>query len=541
MSGLAPLVAPSFADSVAGLIGSNIATSISSAGIASGGSPLINAVNQETSKILPVSIPDVQSLINLTRRNVMKVEAYLEYMARLGFTETNATMLLNNTTRLIDIDALLRLYRRGELGPDEQANSKALIDRAFAIGIDIGDLPLYEKATLQHPNAQQLIEFLVHEIFDPDTRKIQGQDQDFPDLAIPEFAKIGFDEKYARDTWANHWRLPGTGEFFDMFHRLNPAQLPFKEDDIKALNIDPAGISFDLTALKKALKTADIMPFWRDKLTMIAYKPLSRIDIRRIDDTIGIPLDKLEYLNREIGLSPGNAHTMAVWTKMTNKLKDLRPLLESSDMTFDEATAELIKAGATPDEAKTQIDNIRLVVTRKRTAKNKDLTVSIIEQAYKIKLETRESTKTHLIALHLEPDEAEFYLKVWDKQLELDKLAKGTKEKNLTRVDIVNQYETGIIVRAVAGQQLVSIGYDANEAETILKLSDKKLANVKTKKGGTKVRTLTQADIKKEFDLDMITDLEAVRQMEDIGYSHDDAQTKVTTWKLAKEAKGVKK
>ncbi|GAH21078.1 unnamed protein product, partial [marine sediment metagenome] len=67
--------------------------------------------------------------------------------------------------------------------------------------------------------------------------------------------------------------------------------------------------------LSRLLKSLDIMPFWRDKLTEISYNPLTRVDVRRMYK-LGV-LDESEvkksYLN--IGYNENDAEKMTAFTK----------------------------------------------------------------------------------------------------------------------------------------------------------------------------------------------------------------------------------
>jgi hypothetical protein len=50
------------------------------------------------------------------------------------------------------------------------------------------------------------------------------------------------------------------------------------------------------------------------------------------------------------------------------------------------------------------------------------------------------------------------------------------EEKDLTKTDVLNLYEEGVIDRGTTGSNLVKMGYDSEEAEAILKLSDVTIA-----------------------------------------------------------------
>ncbi len=128
----------------------------------------------------------------------------------------------------------------------------------------IGIHPEYHNyyETLAHPipPVSDLITMAVREAFSPEIASRFGQYEDFP----PDFARYaeqqGLSEEWAKRYWASHWNLPSPQQGFAMLHR---------------------GV-IDSGDLRMLLRAQDVMPFWRDKLIEIAYRPLTRVDVRRM-------------------------------------------------------------------------------------------------------------------------------------------------------------------------------------------------------------------------------------------------------------------
>ncbi|KKL25173.1 hypothetical protein LCGC14_2407960, partial [marine sediment metagenome] len=68
----------------------------------------------------------------------------------------------------------------------------------------------------------------------------------------------------------------------------------------------------------------DVMPFWRDKLTQIAFSPLTRIDIRRMHKVEVLTEEEVNRAYHDIGYSDLNAERLTAFTLRLNapKAKD---------------------------------------------------------------------------------------------------------------------------------------------------------------------------------------------------------------------------
>ena len=76
----------------------------------------------------------------------------------------------------------------------------------------------------------------------------------------------------------------------------------------------PDGSIFTTDDVKDYVRLADINPFWGDALTTIAYRPYTRVDLRRMIE-VGVlqPADLPEAFE-QLGYDPKKAKTMADYT-----------------------------------------------------------------------------------------------------------------------------------------------------------------------------------------------------------------------------------
>lgn len=383
--------------------------------------PIFDLMNQELSKIIPVKKAQVRTLIVLKYRKVITDEIFYERMSRYGFDKNEA-------------------------------------DAEF-------------KAAEFFPSVNDSIRLAVREADRDDIAAEFGTDSEFDQLPLDDFHKAGITPAQLKRFWRAHWDLPGTSQVFEMFQRLNESQLAFKTGDLAKLDIEAKDVKMDLDDVRRFLKVADVMPFWRDKLSMIAYRPISRIDIRRLEDFGLLTLEELEFRNREIGYSPEDAEFLAKWTVINNEFKDIKALMKQNAVTKDEAVQLLIEAGANKDDAERLVLRILPKVKKEKLAEDKALTRAEFLRAYRVGIRERQEVKDALIEMNYDEEEAEFLLELED--IKLNHKIKETKarEKNLSKSDIMKSFKQGTTTKSQALEKLQEIGYDEEEAEFIMDIA----------------------------------------------------------------------
>jgi hypothetical protein len=152
------------------------------------------------------------------------------------------------------------------------------------------------------PGPNDLVRFELREVWRKEFREELLTPRP-TDRFIELMAYQGYSKDFAEDYWAAHWVMPGADQAYEMFHRLRPGKpgikKAFTEEDLRAL-----------------LKRIDILPAYHDQLIDIAYRPLTRVDIRRMY-RLGI-LDRAGVVDAylDLGYSPENAERMADFTEL---------------------------------------------------------------------------------------------------------------------------------------------------------------------------------------------------------------------------------
>jgi hypothetical protein len=169
------------------------------------------------------------------------------------------------------------------------------------------DMSLSLRETFPSPSDQIL--FSVREAYDEAVVKRFGYDDEFPPLFEYYMQKLGFigkagdeheirnalinmgysvdqmapilqsalksqDVSWARMYWRSHWQPISPTQAYEAFHRLRK--------DVNGNAVDPSGVIFDASDLDSVLKIADYPKAFRDVLRAISYRPITRVDIRRL-------------------------------------------------------------------------------------------------------------------------------------------------------------------------------------------------------------------------------------------------------------------
>lgn len=160
------------------------------------------------------------------------------------------------------------------------------------IGIHPEYTGVYRTLADRIPPVADIIMMAVREAFSPGIAARFGQYEDFP-REFARYAKMqGLSEEWAERYWAAHWGLPSPQQGFEMLHRG-----VIDRDDLDLL-----------------MKAQDIMPFWREKMVQIAYRPLTRVDVRRMYKEGILSEEEVFTAYRDHGYSHENAKNMTEFT-----------------------------------------------------------------------------------------------------------------------------------------------------------------------------------------------------------------------------------
>ena len=208
-----------------------------------------------------------------------------EYITDLSYRVPNSMLLIQGgLIQEIDDSDIIENISKGDIHPDwAQTYMDAVLTKPASqdivayqlrkdptldvldtelkkIGIHPDYIELYKELALQIPPVADIITMAVREAFTPEIAAKFGQYEDFPTDLEEWGLKKGLSKEWTQRYWAAHWALPSPQQGFEMLHR---------------------GV-IDRPELSMLLRAQDVMPFWRDRLTQIAFRPLTRVDVRRM-------------------------------------------------------------------------------------------------------------------------------------------------------------------------------------------------------------------------------------------------------------------
>ncbi len=322
-----------------------------------------------------------------------------------------------------------------------------LDDELRKTGIHPSYFDVYKTLAHPIPPVQDLITMAVREAFTPEIASRFGQYEGLPPEYVEAAAKKGLTKEWAERYWAAHWTLPSIQQGFGMLHRgiINQS---------------------DLGLLMRAL---DIMPFWRDKLMQLSYKPLTRVDVRRMHLLGTLDESGVKQAYQDVGYNDRNASLMTDFTVRYNRRSlagfTPRDALSAYINQFIEAgqtTAILRDIGVKGAE----IPNMMRLAGYKRDWKYKTERISAIGNLYKKGKYDYAIARSKLTQVGLSSDTVRTQLEQWAPSDEAERTATFTNAQTL------KLFTQGLIDEERARSELHLLGFN-DERRDLLILSVK--------------------------------------------------------------------
>ena len=318
------------------------------------------------------------------------------------------------------------------------------IDRQLRrLGVHSDYSDVYRTLAYPIPPVSDIITMAVREAFTPAIAERFGQYEDFP----PEFEKYaaqkGLTKEWSLRYWAAHWNLPSPTQGFDMLHR---------------------GV-IDVDTLNMLLRAQDVMPYWRDKLVAIAYRPLTRVDVRRMYKE-GV-LDEAEVYESYLiaGYNEENAERMARFTVA-------QTLSVLSKFTSGDVVKAYVSRMITRSEAMSLLRDMNIrtedgnyilsTADYKRDWELTDNKIAGIKNLYKKQVYDENITRDKLTGLNLPSEQVNVLMEQWYYEVKAEVTATWTTAQTLSFL------KKKIITRERAIRELQLNGYDEEHIDVYL-------------------------------------------------------------------------
>ncbi len=359
-----------------------------------------------------------------------------DVLAKHGLSGEQQRLLMDLVkTRLGTMD-IIDYWRRELISQDEARQ------QLRTLGWNNQEIDLLQQAAFPPPGVQDLIRMAVREVFSPEIATQFGQFDEIPPAYLMWAERIGLSTEWARNFWAAHWSLPGVQQGFEMLHRG-----VITEDDLENL----------LVAL-------DVMPFWRQGLKEISFRPYTRVDVRRMFALNIIDRSQVLRAYLDLGFDPEKAENMTEFT--VRWVEDSRKVEKEKERDLTKADVlglfndGLLNAEATEvalrdlgyDEGEAELLIAREELQELRQDRKAEIKL-IVEQA-KIKVITFQTAQDMLNALDLTQKEI---------QRALVELTRATQEKVRlpSKGDLDAWKGLNLLSLAEYGAELDNLGFPA--------------------------------------------------------------------------------
>jgi len=375
---------------------------------------------QEFSKAYPHMLLAPADITAAWRRGFVSKEVAIDTIQRQGYTGENAEVILHLS------DAVPNEYDAFSMFHREIIDDTDFTETLHQRGYSPEWIDKLKQASFLIPPVQDLITMAVREAFSPEIAEQFGQYEDFPEAFALWAKRQGLTEEWSKRYWAAHWGLPSPMQGFEMLHRN-----VIDEDHLNLL-----------------LRALDVMPYWRDKLTAIAFRPLTRVDVRRMHK-MGVLTDKevlRSYL--DLGYNQVNAQLMTEFTLRYNQTgtsdnpDELATLSRSSILNFYEdgflnrnrALILLMGLEYSEDASNLFLDSVDYDVQRKDRKAEVSLTISLAEAGV-ITFETAEDRLFSAGLTNAEVDKA--IVDLLRKRQRTTKLPSRAEAEKMFREDVI--------------------------------------------------------------------------------------------------------
>ena len=216
---------------------------------------------QDSNKDMPIQIPSTDVIFSALLKDTNFKDEAKDFLDRLGLDRNAQELYWDAIKQVPSIDILFQNLWRGKIDEAE------VVKHLKRMGYGADEQTIITNITERIPPIQDIIHFSVREAFSEELSEKYGHNIEFPPEVAEWSEKQGFSGDWALKYWRSHWQLPSVQMVFEMLHRKieKPDGTAFNKDDV-----------YDL------LRMADYPVFWRDLLTQISYRVITRVDARRM-------------------------------------------------------------------------------------------------------------------------------------------------------------------------------------------------------------------------------------------------------------------
>lgn len=393
---------------------------------------LLRGLVDKMSHVAGFHLPKPEVLIALRQHNIITLDSYHDAMRGHGIGPDNSDLLLYLASPRFPSEVVGPLWLR-----DKEKYGVWWAD-VEQLGLAPERIEILKELAHRIPMVQDIIRYVVKEVYNPAVYKAFGQDQEYPQVAEKDALMAGVRPDYLLKEWIAHWVLPSSGQGFDLLHR---GEITEEE-------------------LDKLLKALDIMPFWRQKLTALSWDVPNRIELRMLARYGLVDKEFLLTALKNVGLREDYRDILADLMLAQGMMTDLSKRYSNKWINSDEVKAELKVSGM----SQVIQDRIYSWVIKnagpERTKDPRSLTEALIVKGVKKGDLTWEEGVERLMAMNYNEEEANLRLAIDIEVVE----AEPTSELTVRTDTIRRQRRQRLISRDQEIASLLDLGLEVGLA-----------------------------------------------------------------------------
>ena len=429
--------------------------------------------------------PATEEVLTLRNRGAIDDADVLKYLEVRGFDDTDAERIAE-LRRVLPSAAEAQTLRNRDVIDDGE-----LEEYLRQAGFDENDVERIAGLRQVLPGPADVVRFALRDVYRPEAVARGDLLADLPTEGIADAERVGLAPEEFTKFWASHWVLPSVGQAFEMLHR---------------------GV-ISLDELRDLLRTQDIAPGWRDELIEIAFRVITRVDIRRMYRE-GIA-DETKVLETYVaqGYTPEDAQSLTEFA-IADATIDARELTKSEviklyqdgAMTRADAVELLDGLGFAGPET----EWLLVLAEFRRFAKFRELAVSRVRSRYVGRRLSQSEASTALDRIGVVPTERDNLIDLWDGE-------RDAERPSLTMALVGRLYDDDIITEEDARVRWGELGYRSTDIDLlVLNYSG---GDPEDKTSGPKAKQLTKSDIGRALRDGTISTAEAIAAWVAMGYT----------------------
>lgn len=304
--------------------------------------PFGRAMTYTSNSLNPNVIPSPPELLAMRYRGILNDDELTDQMKAQGYDEKRTGELFTMSSSVLDAANIVRLSWREKWDDDVFHQKMARLGYSEIAADDV------RKAMAFLPGPADIVRFAVREVTDPKVVEDFGLDEGVNDPFFSDLeaiaAKVGMTPETLKLYWRAKWQMPSPTMLTEMFHRLNPdfeSETPVSQ-----------------TEYQRALKIADVMPYWIPRMEKVLYSLPTRVDVRRMLRDGIIDREQTLTYYRKMGYAPEEAErlTRLAETFYQDSEREVTKAiilqaLEVGELSAEDAQAMLIELGYPEDDA----------------------------------------------------------------------------------------------------------------------------------------------------------------------------------------------